>query len=86
MLKRLGDFIRRSNTTWTLGVLVGVGLLAGIILTVSFDATMRWTSTESFCTDACHEMTANVAKEFIGTSHDFNHSGVRTTCSDCHIC
>jgi nitrate/TMAO reductase-like tetraheme cytochrome c subunit len=56
-----------------------------VFASVAFDITMEATNTEGFCTDSCHEMTDNVAKEFVGTSHDRNHSGVRATCSDCHV-
>jgi cytochrome c-type protein NapC len=60
----------------TLGgtVLVGIASVAGVVLT----------GTEEFCSTACHSM-AIPAAEFKDTIHDTNRTGVRATCSDCHI-
>ena len=85
MIKRLWSLVSSPSASWSLGALLVIGLLSGVFISVAFDLTMEATNTEGFCTDSCHEMTDNVAKEFVGTSHDLNHSGVRTTCSDCHV-
>lgn len=37
-----------------------------------------------FCI-SCHEMEENVYKEYKGTIHDANRSGVRAGCPDCHV-
>lgn len=42
------------------------------------------TNTEPFCV-SCHEMEHNVFKEYQHTVHYTNRSGVRATCSDCHV-
>lgn len=47
-------------------------------------AGLAWTNTEAFCI-GCHEMRDNVYKEFKGTIHDRNRSGVRAVCADCHV-
>jgi cytochrome c-type protein NapC len=39
---------------------------------------------EAFCL-SCHEMRANVFEEMQSTIHYSNRSGVRATCSDCHV-
>ena len=85
MLKRFWIFISTPSSRWSLGALLISGLIAGIAVAIGFETTMQVTNTQKFCTTACHEMTDNVAKEFIGTSHDTNHSGVVTQCSDCHV-
>jgi cytochrome c-type protein NapC len=85
MFNRLWSLISTPSTSWSLGGLLVIGLLLGVVSSVAFETTMEMTNTEKFCTESCHEMTDNVAKEFVGTSHDFNNSGVRTTCSDCHV-
>ena len=61
-----------------LGFFVGFGGLAGTT------AGLAWTNTETFCI-GCHEMKDNVYAEYKGTIHDSNRSGVRATCSDCHV-
>jgi cytochrome c-type protein NapC len=58
-------------------VIVGILLAGGA-------AGLAWTNTEKFCI-GCHEMRDNVYAEFKGTIHDTNRSGVRATCSDCHV-
>lgn len=64
--------------------LVAVGLVLGIGGTIAFDTTMHATSTEAFCI-SCHEMEANAYAQLQKTSHFNNSSGVRPTCSDCHV-
>src|SRR6185369_17673607 len=55
------------------------------ILMAAGAAGLAWTNTEKFCATSCHEMTDNVYKEFKGTIHDKNRSGVRAICSNCHV-
>lgn len=42
-----------------------------------------YTGKEAFCI-SCHNMQQNHA-EYKGTIHDMNRTGVRATCSDCHV-
>jgi len=63
-------------------------LLIGIVLGVggmrAYDFTMKATSTEKFCT-SCHEMESGPFVLLQDTTHFKNESGVRPTCSDCHV-
>jgi cytochrome c-type protein NapC len=68
----------------SIGVLA-VGLAAGIVTFGSGASFMVYANSEEFCAQACHEMAANNAKEFKGTVHDANRTGVRATCPDCHV-
>lgn len=45
---------------------------------------MEITNTETFCI-SCHEMRDNVYKEYKETIHYSNRTGVKATCSDCHV-
>jgi cytochrome c-type protein NapC len=72
----------RQHWKLTVGALFGlfvfsvlVGILGAYIL--------AYTSTEKFCI-SCHEMSYNF-KEFEGTIHDTNRTGVRASCTDCHV-
>ena len=85
MLKKLWKWITSPSARWSLGVLLFVGVLGGAISVAGFQTVMDMTNTENFCSESCHEMTDNVAAEFKGTTHDVNASGVRATCSDCHV-
>jgi cytochrome c-type protein NapC len=51
---------------------------------VGFEYGMAATSNEKLCT-SCHVMADNAALMLEGTTHFSNASGVRPTCSDCHI-
>lgn len=68
----------------SLGLLTLGGFLTGIIFWGGFNTAMEFTNTETFCI-SCHEMRDNVYKELQQTVHWSNRSGVRATCSDCHV-
>ncbi|MCP4041350.1 MAG: cytochrome C552, partial [Gammaproteobacteria bacterium] len=70
-----------GRRTWT--VLV-VAMFVGIVLWGGFNWAMEATNSMDFCL-SCHEMKDNVYKEYLGTVHDSNRSGVRATCPDCHV-
>ncbi len=57
---------------------------AGIIFWGGFNTAMEATNTLEFCV-SCHEMEDNVYQEYKPTIHHSNRSGVRATCSDCHV-
>ena len=66
---------------------LGGGLLFaifGIIFWGGLNTGMEATNTMEFCI-SCHEMEENVYKEYQKTIHYANRSGVRATCSDCHV-
>jgi cytochrome c-type protein NapC len=60
-------------------------LVVGGGIVVAANATIHATSTEQFCSNACHELRDNAATEFKDTIHDKNRTGVRAHCADCHI-
>jgi cytochrome c-type protein NapC len=66
-------------------VVLGVGLAIGLVFFASTASFMVYANSENFCANACHEMTVNVAAEYKGSIHDSNRTGVRATCSDCHV-
>lgn len=88
MLKQGWNWLTTSCRTCSrirlgLGVAVTILLVVGILL-AGGAAGLAWTNTEAFCI-GCHEMQDNVYKEFKGTIHDKNRSGVRAVCSNCHV-
>jgi nitrate/TMAO reductase-like tetraheme cytochrome c subunit len=70
-----------------LGIPIGIFLvfLAGSITVIGSDVAIHATGSEEFCTSACHSMEAFTAPEWRDSPHYKNASGVRATCSDCHI-
>ena len=61
-----------------------IGGVLGIIFWGGFNTAMELTNNEAFCI-SCHEMEENVYQEYTSTIHYANRSGVRATCSDCHV-
>jgi nitrate/TMAO reductase-like tetraheme cytochrome c subunit len=70
-----------------LGTTVGAALffmIVGVVFWGGFNTAMEATNTLEFCI-SCHEMEENVFREYEETIHYNNRSGVRATCSDCHV-
>ncbi|NOQ69438.1 MAG: cytochrome C552 [Gammaproteobacteria bacterium] len=70
-----------------LGTTLGAALffmIIGVIFWGGFNTAMEVTNTMDFCI-SCHEMEENVFREYQKTIHYTNRSGVRATCSDCHV-
>ena len=68
----------------SLGAVLLIGFLAGVVFWGGFNASLELTNTEAFCV-SCHEMEVNTYAEYQATNHYSNRSGVRATCPDCHV-
>lgn len=77
-------FLTRPTALFAVWTLVGVGIVVGVTGWGAFNWSMELTNNESFCV-TCHEMERNVYREYLGSVHDSNPSGVRATCPDCHV-
>ncbi len=75
---------RSPSTRYSLGTLLVVGGIAGVVFWGGFNTFMEHTNTLGFCI-SCHEMEENVFREYKKTIHYTNRTGVRTICSDCHV-
>lgn len=58
--------------------------ILGIVFWGGFNTAMEATNSLEFCI-SCHEMEDNVYQEYRPTIHHSNRTGVRATCSDCHV-
>lgn len=83
-LRRYWQILSRPSVHFSLGFLTLGGFIAGILFWGGFNTAVEVTNSEKFCT-SCHEMSANPFEELRGTIHYDNRSGVRATCSDCHV-
>lgn len=81
---RVWQALRLPSVRYSLGVLLAVGFVAGIIFWGGFNTAMEMTNNEEFCI-SCHEMQDNVFEEYKDTIHYTNRTGVRATCPDCHV-
>lgn len=77
------SFFTKPATKIGLGVLVGIGFIAGAVSWHQFNKVMDYTSEEEFCV-SCHSMQKPL-EELKQTAHWSNSSGVSATCSDCHL-
>jgi len=82
--KGLWQKLRRPSTKYTLGGLLTIGFVLGILFWGGFNTAMEATNEESFCI-SCHEMKDYVYQEYKQTVHYSNRTGVRATCPDCHV-
>jgi cytochrome c-type protein NapC len=78
-----GLFSRKALLGTTLGAALFF-MIVGVIFWGGFNTVMEATNTLDFCI-SCHEMEDNVYQEYKKTIHFTNRSGVRATCSDCHV-
>lgn len=84
LIKRLWYWFTRPSALVGQGILLAIGLIAGIIFWGGFNTAMEATNTLEFCV-SCHEMRDTVYEEYKTSIHFKNASGVRAICSDCHV-
>jgi len=76
--------LRSPSPSHSILALVAIGLVLGVVGVIAFDASLHASSTEKFCI-SCHEMETIPYAQLQKTSHFDNATGVRATCSDCHV-
>jgi cytochrome c-type protein NapC len=80
----LWSALRKPSAKYSLLGLLTVGFVSGVFFWGGFNTAMEATNTMEFCI-SCHEMRDNVYQEYKKTIHYSNRTGVRATCSDCHV-
>lgn len=78
-----GDSSGGSGSRKKMVIILGLVFVAGILFTGLFNIGLSSTNEMEFCT-SCHSMQVNF-EEYKETVHYLNTSGVRATCSDCHV-
>ena len=81
---RWKEALKRPSTRYSVVSLLLLGCVIGILLWGGFNTGLEATNSMGFCT-GCHEMQDNVFEEYRDTIHYSNRTGVRVTCSDCHV-
>jgi len=84
VIKALWSWFWGPTARFGWGAIFVAGGVAGVIFWGGFNTFMEYTNTLDFCI-SCHEMEENVYREYEGTVHYTNASGVRAVCSDCHV-
>lgn len=80
----MGRLSKRVDWSWKKALLLLILLfMAGLVFAGVFNVGLSATNEMAFCT-SCHSMKVNL-EEYKETPHYKNASGVRATCSDCHV-
>lgn len=81
--KGLWGALCSPSARYSVLTLLAGGFFAGIVFFGGFTTAMEATNTTEFCI-SCHELRGNF-EEYKKTIHYANRSGVRASCSDCHV-
>lgn len=81
---RVWAVLKKPSVKYSVLSLLGTGFFIGIFFWGGFHTVVEATNTLEFCT-SCHEMRSTVFVEYKETIHYANRSGVRASCSDCHV-
>lgn len=84
IIGRLWRWYLRPSVQIGQGILLTLGIGAGVVLWGGFNTAMEATNTLEFCI-SCHEMQDTVYQEYKTSVHYKNPAGVRAVCSDCHV-
>jgi len=66
------------------GWMLGLGLLVGLVAALAGRQTVKYTSTDAFCDQACHAH-PHAEQFWIQSAHYSNRQGVVAHCTDCHL-
>ena len=64
--------------------LLGCGLVLGLLVAFAGHQTVKYTSTDSFCNEACHAH-PHAADYWVQSAHYSNRHGVVVHCTECHL-
>lgn len=85
LIRRLFNWLLSPSARWSVLVLLLVGGMAGAVSVIGTQVAVALTGTDEFCGNACHSHAKFVFPEHKTSLHYANRTGVRATCSDCHI-
>lgn len=81
---RAWHVIWQPSTRTPMAVLFLVGAVVTAGVGFAFSGLLTYSNSTEFCI-SCHEMKDTVYQDYLGSIHYKNPSGVRATCSDCHV-
>ena len=84
-IKRLFRWLFSPSARLPVVALLLVGLAIGAVSVIGTQVMVHQTGSVAFCGGACHSMAAFTMPEYKESVHYANKTGVRATCSDCHI-
>jgi cytochrome c-type protein NapC len=84
ILRRAWRALLRPSVKFSVLLIFVLGFVSGLVFWGVFSTGLAATNEMEFCI-SCHEMKDTVYKEYTQTVHYSNRTGVRATCSDCHV-
>jgi cytochrome c-type protein NapC len=84
LLRRVWRALLRPSVKFSVLLIFVLGFVSGLVFWGVFSTGLAATNEMEFCI-SCHEMKDTVYKEYTQTVHYSNRTGVRATCSDCHV-
>jgi cytochrome c-type protein NapC len=85
LIRRLLSWLFKPSARWSVFVLLLAGAAVGFASVVGTQVAVAVTGTNDFCGNACHSHAKFVYPEYKASVHGSNRTGVKATCSDCHI-
>lgn len=83
LIKKIWMWLKKPSSNIPLGFLLVIGIIFGVAGWIGLNGVLGATNTTEFCT-SCHEMQWPF-DEYKKSIHYSNRTGVRATCSDCHV-
>src|SRR5262245_20227893 len=83
--RRAWRALTSPSARWSVLSLLVIGIVVGAGAMIGTGLVVEATGTVEFCGGACHSMKAFTLPEYEQSAHYAGHSGVRATCSDCHV-
>ena len=85
VVRRFFNWLFTPSARWSVFALLLVGLVIGAVSVVGTQVAVAITGSDEFCGNACHSHAKFVYPEHKLSGHYTNRTGVRATCSDCHV-
>jgi len=83
--RRAWRWLFSPSARWSVFALVAVGLVIGALGVIGTGVMVAATGTSEFCGTTCHSHQQFVYPEHQQSVHYNNRTGVRASCTDCHV-
>jgi nitrate/TMAO reductase-like tetraheme cytochrome c subunit len=85
IVRRFIRWLFSPSARWSVAALLFVGVVVGATSVAGAQVALAVTGSDEFCGNACHSHEKFVFPEHKLSAHYTNRTGVRATCSDCHV-
>jgi cytochrome c-type protein NapC len=85
LFRRAWHVLASPSARWSMLTLLVAGILVGAGGVIGTEVMVETTGTVEFCGGACHSMAAFTLPEYKQSAHYAGRTGVRASCSDCHV-